>query len=375
MPPPPPYKRTITPPPNDSLINSFLPNVVSSRLPRLPSLRKTLSNNALGDRFRAPAPAMTHRRTSTLSTSAPTTPPEMEGEFLSMRSCGDSKGALAPDTPRRLGKAIVLADEGRDREGRWDSPEETDWADEGNDTSRRPMMRYPAEKQMQPAVYHPPAEKQSGVSWTYVAPALQLLQLAATQSKTLEGPTDVARRDDRDSGAVVVRNLYLDATRYLLRGLPADLSPEEARSLECALPPSFTPPAAIQGPQSSGAADASSPPTETAPKPPPTFLHSVLTHSIVLLITFAHTMFTIFLPFLRTTLTWLYKFEKEHKVFEWAVVTGSRVGVKVSKEAAAGVMGMVVAVFGSEALGWVLQTVSEGVNEGVREGLKGVKSQ
>jgi len=208
------------------------------------------------------------------------------------------------------------------------------------------------------------SETQSGVGWENVAPALQLLHLAASQSSQLSLNSGNGSSEDTstaiDPAAAVVRHLYIDALKYLLRGLPTDLDEPEVASLRSSLSSTLTPPAT----------QAPNPPAQV-PLQRPSLLHRALARTIVLVFTLTYTVLAVVLPYLRVVFAKLWRYEREHKVCQTVLEEGTRLWIGLGKGAA----GLAWECGGGDVVEWVVEGVQGGVREGVEGGWRAVASQ
>lgn len=211
------------------------------------------------------------------------------------------------------------------------------------------------------------SETQSGVGWEFVAPALQLLHLAASQSSQLSLNPGHGNSEDTstalDPAAAVVRHLYIDALKYLLRGLPTDLDEPEVASLRSSLSPTLTPPAppATHAPNSAA----------QAPLQKPSLLHRALARTIVLVFTLTYTVLAVVLPYLRVLFANLWRYEREHRVCQRVLEEGTRLWIGLGK----GAVGLAWECGGGDVVEWVVEGVQGGVREGVEGGWRAVASQ
>jgi hypothetical protein len=191
---------------------------------------------------------------------------------------------------------------------------------------------------------------------------LSLLSLSIDESTNLS-QAPLLNASSTNAGGSFVRQLYVHALLYLLRGLPTDLTPEESISIRSALPASMKSPLHIQ--ISNGNAEPALPLLENPSQP--SLLHRVLSSTIIML--FIAVQFL--LPYTKVILKAAWQYERTHRIAERvlkggvdAVDAAGKFGVK-----GAGIGGAVWEAGLGEAVAWVVEGVSGGVREGVGEGL------
>lgn len=167
------------------------------------------------------------------------------------------------------------------------------------------------------------------------------------------------------------RRLYIDGISYILRGLPDDLSPEEALVLRAATPAALLPephePTANQQQLAHQ--------QDHQPTGPPTLLHrttSALTFYTLILLTFL-------LPYLQTLFTALYALDARHK-FSARFLTQTTLLLRLIAAQAIAVLAMAWGAndgalrhacrdFGV----WVLRDICGGLDEGVGRAVQGLR--
>lgn len=117
-------------------------------------------------------------------------------------------------------------------------------------------------------------------------------------------------REDDETSTILTRQLYIHGMTYLLRGLPAELTPEETLSLQAAIPqhilnlqnePNAHALVQVQGPHTLRQAD---PPQDTS-----------ILHRITAMVVFQTFMMIQFLlPYIKLFIGHAYRFEREHKI-------------------------------------------------------------
>lgn len=170
------------------------------------------------------------------------------------------------------------------------------------------------------------------------------------------------------------RRLYIDGISYILRGLPEDLTTEEALVLRAAAPPALLPPPAAPA-QSDTSLQHQPKQQPSQPTELPTLLHrttSTLTFYTLLLITFA-------LPYLQTLFATLYALDARHR-FSARFLTQTTLLLRLL---AAQVLAVAAMAWGANdgALRhacrdfgvWVLRDVCGGMDEGVGRAVVGLR--
>lgn len=303
-----------------SLLYSMLPSAVQSRLPRLPSFRRSISMYPDGKRRKS-----TDSRPSTGTSSGSSTP----GGYTSAMVMSDLKGF---DDDDRLLYHIEGSSE----------------VDSGSNT---PEDRRGVRLELM--------DVQSGIGWKFASQGLSLLGIALDESSALSQEPDTGN-------PAFARQLYLHAITYLLRALPSDLTTEEQLSVRSALPVGVIDPLRMETPQilySRGRAESFD---------PPSLLHRALASTIVQLFI----MFQFVLPYLKHLINAAYQYDRTYqisgKVFSQGIVTVSglaRAGAIVTGTVYGmndGKMGQMM----TETAAWVLESVTGGIHEGVTEGLE-----
>ncbi|KAF2465592.1 uncharacterized protein BDR25DRAFT_328613 [Lindgomyces ingoldianus] len=300
-----------------------LPAVVQTRIPTLPSIRRSISDL----RGRS-----IHIKSLSISTevSAPESPPPR----YSSRA--------GRETPNR--DSIVSSD-----------TEEIDFRD---DVSERPESL---------SFIPPPfplSETETGINWKYSNQGISLLTQAYQESNALA-------RGAADASAVLARQLYLHGMTYLLRGIPADLTPEETLSLQAAIPVGIldlqndpNAHALIPFPQQGSV-------SQEGPVQNPSLLHR-LTASIVFQ-TFVLIQFL--LPYIRLFIGHAYRWERENKVtqrlFSKSITTVDELGrrsLQLSQTVCRMNDGKVGQAINDLTIWWV-RGLTGGIQQGLSEGV------
>jgi hypothetical protein len=163
---------------------------------------------------------------------------------------------------------------------------------------------------------------------------------------------------------------------YLLRGLPAKLTPEEMLSLQAALPHDFVD--AVNDPNAGALLRAS----QQSPSPPqnppqnPTAIHRItatLVLQMFLLVQFL-------LPYIRLLLSHAYRFERKHRVtkrlIDTSVATADGIGkttLKFSQTVCQMNDGMLIQAVNDMSMWWIAG-VTGGVQQGLAEGVRAVRA-
>ncbi|KAG0649211.1 hypothetical protein D0Z07_4532, partial [Hyphodiscus hymeniophilus] len=295
-----------------SMLFSMLPSAVQSRLPRLSSLRKSVSMYGLA----------TVRR--------------------GHGSRGPWSGSRTPDMAMVLSGARPTEELGYEIDSLSSDDELTKLDDAG---MRRPMVEL--------------TESTSGIGWKFANQGLNLLSLTVEESTTMS-------QDPRFGNPDFARQLYLHALTYLIRGLPSDLTTEEQFSVRSALPIGVVDP--LQLKMDTGIESSKAPRESDAE---PSLLHRTLASTIVQLFI----LFQFLLPYLKYLLSAAYQYEREHKISEkvlsQSIETVDTIG-KRSLSITGAIYGMGDGKVGqiiTHAASWIVEGVTGGIHEGVGEGM------
>ncbi|KAI9863736.1 MAG: hypothetical protein M1824_006333 [Vezdaea acicularis] len=238
---------------------------------------------------------------------------------------------------------------------------------------------------MAPAPAPIPSETSTGIVWRFAAQGIHLLNLSICESNnSIANPTappsdptaaftttttaTAATAQATDTSITLTRSLYIHSLTYLLRALPTDLTPSESLSLRTSLPPSITTPltlspttgTSIPSPSGSGSNPA-----------PPSLLHRLLSSLTLHLIL----LFSLLLPYLKSTLAHLYTYERTHRLSERLLASSLHTADSLAKEACVlweRLMGLGEGRVGDavrDAGRWAVEGVVGGVYEGVGEGM------
>ncbi|KAK6592308.1 hypothetical protein H4I95_11879 [Botrytis cinerea] len=172
-----------------SMLYSMLPNIVQSRLPRIPSIRKSVDIYGFVSGRKSESTLSGANTPGSISSSSTTT-------LINERSSISSDG-------------------------------ETDsyFLDESH-SSDEEFPQLLKNGQLQAIEFF---ETNSGIAWKFANQGYNLLALALEESSAISQNT-------RFSNTSLARQLYVHGLTYLLRALPSDLSTEEKISLQSAMP-------------------------------------------------------------------------------------------------------------------------------------------
>ncbi|KAF2130359.1 hypothetical protein P153DRAFT_288721 [Dothidotthia symphoricarpi CBS 119687] len=306
-----------------SMIFAVLPAVVQNRIPTIPSIRRSIS----GIRERG----FYSKTDSLVELSVLETPPP---EYTSTVESGSA-------TPSR--HSIVS--------------EETEYAysDDVPESSSGPMgMVTPMSSNY---------EQKTGIRWKHASSGITLMSQAYRESITPAIAAD-------ETCASLTRSLYLHGLTYLMRGLPAHLTPEESSSLQAAIPPSIinsyaTPctHALISMPSHTQSSQEASPQDAT------------MLHRVTAILVFQTLMFIQFLlPYIKLFFGHAYRLEREHKIMQRIMSTSvntadelTRRGLRLSQTICRmndGKVGQTV----NEVVIWWVRGVTGGLQQGIEEG-------
>ncbi|CAO2655621.1 Nn.00g044240.m01.CDS01 [Neocucurbitaria sp. VM-36] len=303
-----------------SMLYHVLPTMVSNRIPTLPSLRRSLSGRRHG------------KSHSLTEIPVPATPPP---HYTSRPGSGSA-------TPN-----LNFGDT------------ESDFSD---DASERPSSSLGAAPPLFAAY-----ETKTGISWKYASSGISLLTQAYRESSAPIRETD-------ETSTSLARQLYIHGVTYLLRGLPAELSPEETLSLQAAVPQSI---ANLQADSHNHTLVPVSQRTSIsldARPQEPTILHRITA-------TFVFQTFVLIqflLPYIRLLLSHTYQFERKHQITKRLVNTSvttvdelGRKSLRLSQTICQMNDGKVGQAINEMTIWWV-RSVTGGVQQGLEEGLSAI---
>ena len=173
---------------------------------------------------------------------------------------------------------------------------------------------------------------------------LNLLQIALTESQ-----------GDALNSQAFSRQTHIDGLAYLLRGLPNNLTEQEAQIIHNALPDSV----AVNVAQA-----------ESKPRTNPSLLHRGLASSVIL----ACFIVNILLPYIKSLFATAYRYERTHhiteRIFVFSVNTADSLGKK-TMEFASNTLGhdFVIA-----SIAYCIDGVRGGLTEGFGRGLKVIEA-
>lgn len=311
-----------------SMLYSMLPSAVQNRLPRIPSLRRSVSLYGIAGRRKSSS------ATGSSSSTRPVTPEEAAAYgAVVLRERTEEVGLFEgrEDPFRQRGIGDVL----EEKSG-------IGWKHAGQGESRALFLSW----------YRLRFRRLT------VCIGLNLLSLALNEASSIS-PSDQA--SDRSSS--FARQLYIHALTYLLNGLPQDLTAEETLSVRSALPQSLAQPIHITG--SSTTTDRA---TIRRPAQPPSLLHRTLASTIVQFFV----LLSLLLPYIKLFLRKAHEYERTHHVTETLLRSGLGAFDELGKRG----VGVSAAVWGAgvgDLCGWVLEEIGAGVRDGVEGGLVRVK--
>ncbi|KAH9221435.1 hypothetical protein DL95DRAFT_356171 [Leptodontidium sp. 2 PMI_412] len=308
-----------------SILYSLLPSAVQSRLPRLPSLRRSVSMYGMA-RKRKSAVSRPSSGSSTSSASSGTRTPEA-GYSTSAMVLSDARTMVADD-------------------GLVDYIVESASSDEETLTPRR-----------RGAQGMELSENKSGIGWKFANQGLSLLSLAVDESSSIS-------HDPNFGNASFARQLYLHALTYLIRALPTDLTTEEQLSIRSSLPQGIVEPLHLQ-------VNGYTQPSSATSDNQPSLLHRTLASTIVRLFIFLQFI----LPYIKYLLSAAYQYDREHKISEKVLSQGIETVDTLGKTGLSwtgaiygmgdGKVGQVI----TETAAWFVEGVTGGIHEGVGEGM------
>lgn len=311
------------PPSSDvSMLYTFLPTVVKSRLPVLSSFRRTLK-------------MATTRKSIPSHSRLPS-----EGSIPGFTS---SNNAYVNTNNEVVTREQLWPVSRRTRDT---SPETI--ASTASSTASSEIAVTPVDR----ALALPIQETRTGVEWDTAVTALLLLSKACT------------RAQHPDTKPENTRALIIDANKWLLRSLPDQLAPHELEEIEEVLPAGLDDPDRIQRRQARDRPRSSRPDKR-----------SWLRRLIALVILQGSLLVALVIPYVTTLLNNCYRFERRHHMTE-RFLTGSVDMTNVVGESG---MELKDAVFrlGQGRLisavvhtgGWVVESVIGGVSDGAGEGV------
>ncbi|KAH7385024.1 hypothetical protein BKA64DRAFT_628799 [Cadophora sp. MPI-SDFR-AT-0126] len=308
-----------------SMLYSLLPSAVRSRLPRLPSLRRSVSMYGMS-RKRKPAVLRPSSGSSTSSASSGMRTPERG--FTSAMVLSDTRTMMADDGVVDYFVESVSSDEETMRPRK---------------SSRGQALEL--------------TENKSGIGWKFANQGLNLLSLAVDESSSIS-------QDPSFGNASFSRQLYLHALTYLIRALPTDLTTEEQLSIRSSLPQGIVEPIHLE-------VNGYLQPSASVSDSQPSLLHRILASTIVQLFIFAQFI----LPYISYLISAAYQYDREHKISEKAFSQGIKTVDTLGKTG----LSYTGAIYGmgdgrvgqaiTKTAAWFVEGVTGGIHEGVGEGM------
>ncbi|RDL35825.1 uncharacterized protein BP5553_06437 [Venustampulla echinocandica] len=314
-----------------SMLFSILPSVVQSRIPRVPSFRRTVNTGMWGLASKRKA-AESESGSESRSTSGSSTPPPAYTSTTAIVLARPK----ATDTTTKVGpnyftEAVQLKEYAL-QFGSSSTSSGSAQVMEINDT-------------------------RSGIAWKSANQGMALLGLSAEEAT-------VIAQDGSLADPNLTRQLYLHALTYLLRALPPNLSPEEQITVRNSLPPGVVQPLQLKYNRKYATSKG-----HTGNQP--SLLHRTLASTIVQLFVF----FRLIFPYIKYFLQAAYTYDREHKITErilcHCIETVDTIG-KQGINLTGTIYGMgdgKVGQFITSALAWIVEGVTGGIHEGVGQGM------
>ena len=151
------------------------------------------------------------------------------------------------------------------------------------------------------------------------------------------------------------RHIHIDALSYLLRGLPEDLTEQEAERIRNALPQSVV--LHVAQPEPKSTANSS-------------LLHRGLASSVVL----ACLIIRLLLPYFKYLIAAAYRFEKSHQVSEKVFLFGVSIAKSLGKKSLQVANSTLGNDFVSSSMAYCVDGVRGGLTEGLGKGLKVIEA-
>ncbi|KAF2110671.1 hypothetical protein BDV96DRAFT_500907 [Lophiotrema nucula] len=308
------------------MLYSVLPAIVQTRIPTLPSIRRSIV--------------------------------DLRGRNVQSKSFEGLSKSETPDSPppqytSRAGSSPPVPETA--------DSSDTEDVDFRDDASERPVSVSSA---YTPPPSFPLSEAETGISWKYANQGISLLTQAYQESNAVA-------RDANDASAVLTRELYLHSISYLLRGIPSDLTPAEALSIQAAVP------AEILSLQNDPNAHALVPyprnnqVTQEQPPPNPSVLHRITAAAVFQ--TFVIIQFL--LPYIKLFIGHAYRWEQENRVirktFNRSIITVEDMGrrsLQLSQTICQmndGKVGQAI----NDLTFWGVRGLTGGIEQGLKEGV------
>jgi hypothetical protein len=320
-----------------SMLYTVLPAMVQQRIPSLPSLRRTLSDMRSQTR-----PPNTPR---TASDAFPRSPPP-----------GYTSRPVSAELSRHSSNRSSI-----------DHTDDEDLFQEALSDDVAPPMSEP------PPFTAP--EVHTGIKWRYASQGTSPMTSAQAHttdhspgvSLSAQAYAESQSSHHDETSVVLTRQMYIHSLTYLLRGLPATLSPEETVSLQAALPPNLVITASCDHDL-----PFSSPNRHTDPPSDPSSILHRLTATIIFE-TFVLLQFL--LPYIKLFLAHAYRFEREHNVAQRLVNSGitgvdavRRTGMQLTQTICQmndGKLGVAL----NDLMFWCVRGITGGLQQGIQEGV------
>ncbi|TVY24909.1 hypothetical protein LHYA1_G005855 [Lachnellula hyalina] len=305
-----PLSADFAPRPKDSILYSILPSAVQCRIPRLPSLRRTVSMYGLAGR----------QRSTEL----------------------DSRPSSGYGTPEPSYTSAMVLMGGREEEYAVESVSD-------EDTSR------PSTGEGSHPVGMGLTDSSGGINWKFANQGLSLLSLALEESSVIS-------RDNRLGNASFARQLYIHSLTYLLRAMPPDLTTEEQLSVRSALPSGVVETLRVEVHPSHN---------QTTHTNQPSVLHRTLASIIIQLFLFFQFIIPYLKYLLHSAYQYDREHKISEKVLSQGIETIDVLG-KQSLSLTSAICGMGDGKVGqviTRSAAWVVEGVTGGIHEGVGEGM------
>lgn len=251
-----------------SLLYTTLPNILQRRMPKIRSIRASLYT-----------PPKTQLRSRSVSSTASTSSESPPPSYRTRPSSSASDNETEEDSDSDLHDLFTSAPSSRP-------------STSGSATPAPLLPAFTRQDQQQ----LPQDEQHPTISTKSAQHGLALLNLSMRHSPASNDPLN--------------RRLYIDGISYILRGLPSDLTEEEALVLREAAPQTLHPPKTQLVHQPNTASHTTAQQPRSQAQQAPTLLHrttSHLTYALILLT-------TLLLPHLQTLLTTLHNLNVQHRL-------------------------------------------------------------
>ncbi|KAF1911336.1 hypothetical protein BDU57DRAFT_524404 [Ampelomyces quisqualis] len=308
--------------PKGSMLYQVLPLIMQTRMPMLPSLRRSVSNFRTG---------RVHSKNHSMSEgSLPKTPPP---GYTSR----PASGSTTPSQPTCTASMLAF-----------------DLGDRISIAGSEPSVR---------ALSEPVYESSSGIQWQHAKHAMAGLKEAQQMARSSATEMD-------EVSSAIIRSQYLHSMTLLLRSLPTQLTPGEEMTLSAAIPRRLHPDgtqALVPGSQSHAAADSTA------------VSQDATSHSIVWRVT-AWVVFKMVLliyllvPYMQGFLRYAAEFEQEHHLARRALETSFTVASGVSRKVCETACQLQHGIL-SDATVYCVESVAGGMQQGIAEALRSQNSK